>query len=113
MVIRPLCSARCRRGRDLLLGQRVAPVLREPREPLSRHGNVQGFVALGVSRLDLPASVNEETAPGVVAEQDNWMAPVVASKQSSTTFSDKEQIWVDQDDDSPFFGNAYVLGLVP
>jgi hypothetical protein len=71
-------------------------------------GTFKGFVALGVSRLDLPASVNEETAPGVVAEQDNWMAPVVASKQSSTTFSDKEQIWADQDEDSPFFGNAYV-----
>jgi hypothetical protein len=68
----------------------------------------RGFVAIGVSRLDFPAALDEATAQDTVADQENWMSPVVASKQSSTTFSDKEQIWVDQSDDSSFFGNAYV-----
>jgi hypothetical protein len=68
----------------------------------------KGFIALAVSRLDVPADADEETAPDVVADQDNWMAPVVASKQSSTTFSDKEQIWADNEVSSPFFGNVYV-----
>jgi hypothetical protein len=68
----------------------------------------KGFATIAVSRLDFPAALDEDAAEDVVTDQDNWMSPVVASKQSSTTFSDKEQIWADQHEDSPFFGNAYV-----
>ena len=69
----------------------------------------RGFEAIAVSRMDVPASVDTvPEASTLVADEDSWAEPVVVSKQSATTFSDKEQIWADQNEDSPFFGNAYV-----
>jgi hypothetical protein len=69
----------------------------------------KGFEAIAVSRMDVPASVDTAgEARTLVESEGSWADPVVVSKQSATTFSDKEQIWADQNEDSPFFGNAYV-----
>jgi hypothetical protein len=69
----------------------------------------KGFEAIAVSRMDVPASVDTAAEAGaLVADEGSWADPVVVSKQSSTTFSDKEQVWADQSEDSPFFGHAYV-----
>lgn len=68
----------------------------------------RGFEAIAVSRLDFPAALNPADAAAVMADQENWHDPVIVSKQSSTTFSDKEQVWADNAESSPFFGNAYV-----
>lgn len=65
----------------------------------------KGFEAIGVSRIDAPST---GFTPAIVADQDNWKAPVIASKQNSALFSDKEQIWVDNVSSSDHFGNAYV-----
>lgn len=61
----------------------------------------RGFEGIAVSRLDNPT-------PSSIALKGSWMAPVVLSRQSNTTFSDKSQVWADNASSSPFFGNVYV-----
>jgi hypothetical protein len=65
-----------------------------------------GFEAIAVSRVDGPASTGLTRA--VVSNQANWNPPVIVSKQNSALFSDKEQVWADNAESSPFFGNTYI-----
>ena len=68
-----------------------------------------GFEAITVSRMDVPASVDTVgEAQTLVADEASWRDPVIVSKQNPTVFSDKEQMWADQNEDSPFFGHAYI-----
>jgi hypothetical protein len=67
----------------------------------------RGPEAIAVSRLDFPSNLTPAQAESIVEDQDNWFAPEIVSKQSGTTFSDKVQVWADNAESSPFFGNAY------
>ena len=69
--------------------------------PTRRDETFKGFEAIAVSRTD-------DVRAAAASSKNAWQPPVLISRQSSTSFGDKEQIWADNAATSPFFGNVYV-----